>query len=246
MKKFLLITGGVLLLLALGCYIGLQFFLGSVVTAAVNRLGPGITHTKVELGATKISPFSGQGKLSSLTIGNPNGWSSADLFHVGELSVHLKPFSIFGDYIMIDEIMIDSPEINYETKLFSSNVADLLKNVEAVTSGGKPADPKAKNGAPLKLVVKKFTLTNARVSLGIGAKAMTIPMPPVELTDLGVAQGGITPTELATAVLRSITSSVVAASTEAIAKTGKTSGAAATEGIKKAGDAIKGFFGGKK
>ena len=246
MKKFLLYTTAALLLFGVAGYISLQFFLGSIVKAGVNRFGPAITQTKVELKFASLSPLSGIGTLSGLTVGNPKGWSTLDAFHLGDVRISMEPFSVLRDYIVINEIIIDQPEINYETKLISSNVGDLLKNIEAAMGGGKTSDPKTTAGKPIKLVVKKFVMTNARVSLGIGTKAMTIPMPAVELTDLGVAEGGITPAELAGAVMRSITSSVVVASTQALTKAGSTSGAAAAEGIKKTGEAIKGLFGGKK
>lgn len=245
MKKFLLIVG-ILAALGVVAVVVLSFYLGNIVTAGVNKFAPQLTQTTVVLNSARISPLSGVGALSGLTIGNPKGWSDLAAFRLGEVHIAMEPFSVLRDHIVIEEIVIDQPEINYETKLISSNVGDLLKNIEAAMGGAKTAEPATKSGKPIKLVVKKFKLTNARVSLGLGVKAMTIPMPTVELNDLGVAQGGITPAELAGAVMRSVTSSVVAVSMDALTKAGGTTGAAATEGIKKAGEAIKGLFGGKK
>ncbi|MSU65117.1 MAG: hypothetical protein EXS38_03210 [Opitutus sp.] len=71
-------------------------------------------------------------------------------------------------------------------------------------------------------------------------------MPPIALDDLGTKEGGITPDQLAVAVMRSVTGSVVSATAQAAGKIGGTASAAAAEGLKGAGDAIKGMFGGKK
>jgi hypothetical protein len=71
---------------------------------------------------------------------------------------------------------------------------------------------------------------------------MTMPMPPVELTNVGTAEGGVTPAELTFAVMRSVTASVVTASTDALKQAGGTSGAAAAEAAKQAGETIKGWF----
>ena len=68
-------------------------------------------------------------------------------------------------------------------------------------------------------------------------------MPPIELTNLGTAEGGITANQLAVAVMRSVTTSVVAATTQALTRVGGTTGAAATEAAKQVGEAIKGIFG---
>jgi len=117
MKKTLLRSLLALLVLALVAYLGLQFLLGSVVKTAVNRMGPKITQTKVELASAKLSPLSGAGTLSGLYVGNPPGWSSEKAFYLGQVHVDMAPFSIFGDHIVLNEVTIDSPEFVYETKL---------------------------------------------------------------------------------------------------------------------------------
>lgn len=247
MKKVLLFTVGALFVLALVAYVTLQFFLGSIVKAGVNKFGPEITQTKVELQGATLSPLSGSGTLTGVTVGNPAGWTSPNAFTLAKVHVDVRPFSIFGDHIVIDEITIDQPEFTYETKIISSNIGDLLKNIEKAMGDEKPgAGPKAKNGKPLKLEVKKFVLRNGRVTVGVGAAAVTMPMPPVELENVGSAEGGVTPAGLAFAVMRSVTSSVVSASTSALTKVGGTSGAAAAEAAKQAGEAIRNLFSGKK
>lgn len=245
MKKFLLYSVVGLLLLAAAGYITMQFFLGNIVKAGVNKFGPGITQTKVELQGANLSPLSGAGTLTGLSVGNPKGWTDANAFHLGKVHVSMEPFSIFRDHIVINEIVIEQPEFLYETKIVASNIGDLLKNIEQ-SLGGKESQPQTKSGKPVKMVIKKLTMRDGRVTVGVGPTAMTIPMPPVNLTDIGTAEGGVTPGQVVFAVMRSVTSSVVAASTQALTKIGGTSGAAAAEGAKQVGEAIKGLFSGKK
>ena len=247
MKKKLLYLAGILVVLALVTYVGLQFFLGSIVKAGINNFAPKLTQTTVELAGAEISPLSGAGTLTGLSVGNPAGWSAGKAFYLGKIHVDVEPFSILGDHIVVNEIVIDQPEFDYETKLVASNIGDLLKNIESAT-GGKGGEPQAtaKNGKPIRFEVRKFVLTNGHVRLGVGPAAMTLPMPPISLENLGTAEGGITPGQLTFAVMRSVTGSVVGATVHAAGKIGATSGAAAVEGAKKAGDAIKGLFGGKK
>jgi hypothetical protein len=245
MKKVLGVSVIVLLFVALIGYFTMQYFLGSIVKAGVNKFGPTMTQTKVELQGASLSPFSGQGTLTGLAVGNPQGWSNADAVRLGSVHIDLEPFSIFKDHIVINEIVIDSPEFLYETKLVASNIGDILKNVEAAMGGNKAAEPQ-KDGKPIKMVIKKFTLRNGKVTLGVGTTALPLPMPPVEIVDIGTKEGGITPAGVVFAVMRSVTSSVVAATTQALSKLGGTSGAAAGEGVRQVGEAIKGLFGGKK
>jgi hypothetical protein len=245
-KRLLYIAGG-LAAAGLAVFIGLELFLGSIVKAGVNRFAPQITLTKVELAGAHISPLSGVGTLTGLYVGNPKGWSSEKAFYLGKIHIDVAPFSLLGDHIIINEIVIDQPEFVYETKIVASNIGDLLKNIEQTTGGGtKGPEVTTKSGKPIKMVIKKFVLQNGRVTLGVGPAAMTIPMPPVTLTDLGTAENGITPGAVAVAVMRGVTPNIVAASMQALGKAGGTTGAAAAEGVKQAGQAIKNLFGGKK
>jgi hypothetical protein len=238
MKK-LLIVGGVLAGLGLIGVLVLTLFLGNIVTAGVNRFAPQITQTSVTLASATISPLNGSGTLNNLVVGNPKGWSDASLCSLGKVHLDVAPFSILGDHVVINEIIIEAPEFNYETHVISSNVGDLLKNLEQI-SGSKDA-PKAttKSGKLIKFEVKKFRLENGWVRVGVGPAALKLPMPPIAIDDLGTSEGGITPDQLTFAVMRRIAPSVIAATTAAAGKLIPTAGAAAT-------GALKSLFGGKK
>lgn len=246
MKKILLYGGIALLVVVIGGFITAQIFLGSIIKAGVNKFAPGITQTKVELAGASVSPLSGSGTLTGLVVGNPKGWSENNLCALGKIHVDIAPLSLLGEHIVIELIEIDAPEFSYETKLVASNVSDLLKSIEQSTGGGKDKPAAQGESSPVKFAVKKFKLTNGKVRVGVGAGAMTLPMPPIELTDLGTKEGGITPNQLAVAVMRSVTTSIVSATAKAAGEIGKTGGAAAAESAKQVGDAIKGLFGGGK
>ena len=244
MKKFFLFLLGTLVVLALVVYVGGQFFLGSAVKAGVNEFGPKLTQTKVELATAKISPISGEGTLGGLFVGNPAGWTSDKAFYLGQVHVKVAPGSFFKDHIVINEILIDQPEFVYETKLVASNIGDLMKNIEAATGGKKPEEPAAKDGKQRKFEVKKFTMRNGKVTVGLGTAATTLSMPAIELVDIGTKEGGITADQVASTVMRSVTGAVISSSTQALMKTLPTTGAAAGDALKKAGDGLKKMLGG--
>ena len=243
MKKKVLWACGIIVALLAVAYLCVAFFLGSIVKAAVNRFGPALTQTKLELASASLSPFSGSGTLSGLFVGNPQGWSSDKAFYLTQVHIEVVPSSIFKETIIVNEITIDGPQFVYETKIVASNIGDLLKNIQK-GAGGEAAAPQpvSKSGSPLKFVVKKFRLVNGTVTLGVGDKAITLPMPPVSLDDVGTSEGGVTSGQLALAVMRSVTSNIVSATTQAAGKVGSTLGAAAGNSAKSAGDAIKGLF----
>jgi hypothetical protein len=244
--KRLLIIGGIVVGLGIVGVLVMSFFLGSVVTAGVNNFAPKITQTNVTLAGASISPLTGSGTLSGLVVSNPKGWSDTPLCSLGKIHVDVAPFSILGDHIVVNDISIEAPEFNYETKVVASNVSDLLKNIEQLTGSKNAPQATTKSGKPVKFEVKHFRLQNGWVRLGVGPAAMKLPMPPIELNDLGTKEGGITPDQLVFAVMKSVTSSIVSATTQAAGKIGSTAGAAAAEGAKNAVEGIKGLFGGGK
>ncbi len=182
--------------------------------------------------------------LTGIAVGNPQGWSQADAFRLGKVHLSMEPFSVFKDHIVINELVIEQPEFNYETKIVASNVGDLLKNIEA--SGSGKNQPATSDGKPIKMVIKKLKLEGGKVRVGMGPTALALPMPPIEMTDIGVAEGGVTPAQVAYKIMANVTTNVVAATTGGMSQLGGTSGAAAAETVKQAGEAIKGLFGGSK
>lgn len=244
MKKLLGFALVLVVVIAAGVYITMQYFLGSMVKSGVNKFGPGITQTKVELQDAKLSPFSGEGTLSGLSVGNPQGWSQADAFRLGKVHLNVEPASVFRDHIVINELVIEQPEFLYETRLVASNIGDLLKNIEQAV-GSKPAEVKTKEGAPIKMEVKKLVLRDGKVTVGVGAAALSVPLPPINMTNIGTAEGGVTPAQLATAIMRDVTRNVVAAAAGAIAQS-TAAGGNTLDTAKQVGEAIKGIFGGRR
>lgn len=249
MKKLLIILGSLLALVVIGAIVA-SFFLGTIVTKSVNTFAPKITGTKVTLDSASISPLTGSGTLKGLFVGNPEGWKSDKAFSFATVRVSVVPGSLLGDHIVVKDVLIDGPEFVYETKIVSSNIKDLLKNIEKNigASEGKPSEqPSSKEGKPLKFEVKNFRLQNAKVTLGVGPTAITMPMPPLVLTDLGTKEGGITPDQLAVKIMPNILANITKAVAESALNVGGAAGAAATDSaagaVKKAGEGIKKLFG---
>ena len=245
MKKIFGFGLFVVLILAIGLFITLRFFLGGIVKKGVNEYAPRITQTKVELQGATLSPFSGVGELNGLSVGNPQGWSAGDALRLGKVRINMEPFTVFKDHIVINELIVEQPEFLYETKLVASNIGDLLKNIEQAMSG-KAAEAKTKDGKPIKMVVKKLVLTGGKVTVGAIGTVTAVPLPQIDMVDIGVAEGGVTPAQLAAAVMRNVTASVVGAATQALGKGIGGAGGASLDGAKQVGEAIKGIFGGGK
>jgi len=240
---------GIVLLGVISFFVLIYFvvilFFGNIVRAGVNRIGPTVLQAPVKLEEATMAPVSGWGTLTDLRIGNPAGWSDADALRITRVQVQLKPLSLFDDPVEINELEIEDIAIHYETKIIASNISDLLKNAEKSLGGSGP-ETKTPDGKPIRLIVRKFVLRGGTVTLSAGGQNLVIPMPDILLVDLGVKEGGLTPPQLGFAILRSITANVVSASTKALGPLGGATGAAAAEGARQIGEAIKGLLDGAK
>ncbi len=248
MKKLLLLAA-VLAGLAVVAVVAITFFLGSLVKAGVTTVGPKLTGTKVELASARISPLNGSGTLTGFLVGNPEGWQSDRAFYLGEVHLDVDPGSLLGDTVVIEEVRIDQPEFVYETKIITSNIKDLLNHIEKVTGGGTAAET-TESGPPKKIILKKFVLQNGTVTLGAGTAAVTVPMPALTLTDLGVKEGGLTPAQLSTAILRQVLANVVSAAASAAGQIGGSAGGLTKDALgdaaQKAGEGIRKLFSNEK
>ena len=245
MKKLLKIVA-VLALLGVIALVAIGFFLGPIVKKTVNTVGPKVTGTRVELDAAKVMPLTGGAELAGLFVGNPEGWTGDKAFYLGNVRVRMQPASLLGDALKVDEVFIDAPEFVYERRLLGgSNIDALLKQIETNMGGAStPApsgEPAAEEpaGAPMKFMVKSFVLQNAKMSLIAGGRTVSVPLPTLTLTDLGVAEGGITADQVATRVLGQVLGQMVNATAEQVAEIG---GAAIKGGAEGAKDAAQGVL----
>lgn len=217
MMKILLVFLGLLLALGVAAYLFLASRLDSLVVHGVNTYGPKLTQTKVELVSASLSPLTGSGSLTGLSVGNPAGWSDGRAFYLGKVQVDVELRSVLGDPIVINEISIDQPEFAYESTFISSNIKDLLKNMEKSTGkGGGGREPAARESRSRKFIVKKFRLTNGKATVEAGGKALVVTLPAIRLDNLGVAEGGITAGQLSGVLMNRVLGGIVAGTAKAL------------------------------
>ncbi len=244
MKKILITLAALCALAAITLLI-IGSRLGTITKTAVNHFGPDITQTTLTLEDATISPLTGAGELRNLNIGNPAGWQSAQAFRLGHISLKIQPGSLLSDHIVIDEILIDGAEVTYETKLLTSNLQDLLKNIQKSAAPAEPDAPAqttpaptaAENAKPLKLEIRSFRFQNARITIAGAGLSAELPMPTVVMENLGTKEGGLTPAELSRAVLKEVTAQALKAAVATAAERGL---------LNKASGGLKKLLGGEK
>lgn len=214
MKKILII--GVILVVAavgVGAYV-LMSSLDSVIKAAVEQIGSDATGTEVTLNQVEISPTSGFGALRGFRMTNPKGFAEGDAFKFDEINVTLDITSVLSDPVVINEIVIDKPEITYALGEGTSNVDEIQKNVnDYAGAGGESSGDGGTGGAASQgpnLIIENLYLRNGTVTVsapGMTDETLSSPLPDIHLSDIGQEGRGATPAEVARQTMAAIAAS---------------------------------------
>ena len=249
----------------------LQFFLGHTIKLAVNNAGPALLKTDVRIDNVHARILSGKLKINGILIGAPEGFD-ANVFEMNNLTVDIDVPSLFSDTIHIREVTILDPIVTYELKGLNSNLSALLapfekkdgeeekevkeeKPAEKEPAEKKPAEKEPAEKKPAKkLMIDKFLFQGGKVRMAVASgKGAVLPLPNIELADIGKKSGGATGVEVAYEVLKSITSGTLSAVAGVVGDVGgltvdgvKAVTGAAAEGVSKDVKAFTGLFGGGK
>ena len=239
----------------------LQFFLGHTIKLAVNNAGPALLKTDVRIDNVHARILSGKLKIDGILIGAPEGFD-ANVFEMNNLTVDIDVPSLFSDTIHIREVTILDPIVTYELKGLNSNLSALLApfekkdgEEEKEVKEEKPAEKEPAEKKPAKkLMIDKFLFQGGKVRMAVASgKGAVLPLPNIELADIGKKSGGATGVEVAYEVLKSITSGTLSAVAGVVGDVGgltvdgvKAVTGAAAEGVSKDVKAFTGLFGGGK
>jgi hypothetical protein len=219
MKKFVVRSLLILIVLVALAFLGTYFFLGTLIKRSVETVGPKITKTDVKLNSASLSILSGSGKINGFVLGNPQGFKTPAAISVGTANIAIEPRSLFDNKVIIRDITVDGPEITFETDLTVVNLKKILSNVEETTGGdGKPSSSETNQPAPSKpaeagegkkLEVDNFLIKNAKVHVSvnapvIGQQTANVSIPEIHLTNMGTNAEGITAAQLSKEVLKVI------------------------------------------
>jgi hypothetical protein len=221
------------------------FFLGKIVEAGVEKVGPRVAKVPVKIDGATISVLGGSGTIKGFVLGNPEGFKSPEAIKVGEIELVLVPTSVLKDKVVIRQIRVVGPEVTYEPTLKGSNLSRILENVSSSAEQDEKAPTKDEQATKTKLQVDDVRITGAKLHVASMLGGATLPLPEIHLANLGQGPDGITPAELGERVLAAIVDAatkVVAQNAGKLGETGKALGSGAVDQLKKAGGGVGDLF----
>ena len=213
----------------------LQYALGPIVKTTAEQLGPNVLGTRVDVTNAHLRILSGLVKMEGVVVGPPEGFD-ANVFEMQNFRVDLDTASLLGgadEPIVIRDITVEGPFVTYELKGIRDNLHKLLSNLGADDGEEKPEEekkeePEEKKEGGRKVVIEHFLFKDAKVRVAVaGGKGAVVPLPDIELKDIGKSSGGATALDATGQILRQITVGTVVAVKDVLADLG----AAAVEAV---------------
>lgn len=220
----------------------LQYALGPIVKTAAEQVGPKVLGTRVDVTNAHLRVLSGLVRMEGIVVGPPEGFD-ANVFEMQNFRVDLDTASLLGgadEPIVVRDITVEGPFVTYELKGLSDNLHKLLSNLGADEE--KPEKEKPEEKAPgRKVVIEHFLFKDAKVRVAVvGGKGAVVPLPDIELTDIGKESGGATALDATGQILRQITVGTLAAVKDVLVDLGGVAVDAAGAVAGAAADAIGG------
>ncbi len=203
MKVFVrfLVLVGVIGLLAL---VFVSLSLNALVKGGIETMGPrilGVPVTLEDVDVTLLSGTSLHAGLTGLAVNNPEGYETDFAVSLPEIHIKVDWNSLLTDTVIVEEVLIVKPAMTFEWSLRGSNLGTIHENVKRNLGSGsgdgqeKDGEPEEKQEFEKSVHVKKVTVKDALINVsfvGGQSEVTQLPLPDLELRDIGNPSGGTT------------------------------------------------------
>jgi hypothetical protein len=201
----------------------LHFRGDAAITSAVETYGSSLLGVRVSLGSSRLSMAGQSLELRDLTVGNPAGYRSPYLVHLGLVRVGLDVSTLASAVVRLREVTLLSPEVHFERRNGVSNFDAIERGLG---NGG--------SGPAKRWIIDELVLRDCRANVHqelLVTRDLSVPVPSFHLRGIGERTGGISSADATRQVFHAFTASV-----------GHAAGSAVAGGVKTVGAKIRGFF----
>lgn len=198
MKKvaFRILIG--LLVVTIVAGVVIYFNLNRILKRSVETHATDSLSLQTELGAARLAIFGGRVSLDDLTIASPQGFATPHMLSLDRGAVQVKYGQLGRDPVRISSITLRQPTIVVEQANGKFNFQTLMDLVpKRNPTDGSPKDGDRQDGEPIRMIVDRLTVQDARVLIKPGTipglstqlQDITIPIPSFEMKNIGNADG---------------------------------------------------------
>jgi len=180
--KWIILSIVLLLVVVVGI---VWFYLNSIVRHTVETQATASLNLPTTLGGANVSLLGGSFGLNDLQIASPPGFSADRMFTLSGVKVGVKYSDLKQKPIKIATINIDKPRLVVEQQGGKFNFQALMDQQSKA--------PPAKDGEPIRMIINEVNVTGAQVVIRPGipglANEFTIPVPVLNLKNVGTGDG---------------------------------------------------------
>ena len=186
----------------------MPLWVGPLARPAANSLVPQFTQGDFKLGGLKINPYTGVFEVKDLFVGNPSCQSEKTAVSAARIYANLAMSTLASDCLHIEDVVVEDLFVSLvkceahgldNVMELQYNIVGGKENYDALFSGDDEAKAKAeaeiaangkeeaKAATEKKFVIDHLMLKDVKVKLGL----VTLPVPTIELRDLGKETEGI-------------------------------------------------------
>ncbi len=241
----------------------LVLLLPTLIKTGVETMGAKVLGVPVTLEDVDLSLPSGwtiQAGLKQLTIGNPEGYETANAVSLPYVQVRVDWSSLLCETVIVEEVLIAGPRVTFERFKLGSNLSDIQRNVkrnvqsdsdDAQAEDHKEGYEEEEESEP-RVHIKKVTMKDTAMNVSLmGGKSgvVQLSLPDLELHDIGKSSEGAGLRESLAIIFNAVYAATIDAVTQSgtrfpvsVEQLGKSAGDLGKE-VEKAGrKLLKGLF----
>jgi len=180
----------IVLLILVGGFVASWFLvknLDQFVQEAIQEVGTEQLDTGVSLESVSVNIPMARATLSGLRVANPEGYSSEPVFVLGSIDVDLELASLVNDVLVIEEITIRDPQVNFELNDKGVSNLDVLEERMGRAGGGQSG-----SGDSKLLIIDRLDFKGGSIRARAAMRPddeLVFDFPVIFMTDLGRPDG---------------------------------------------------------
>lgn len=201
--KIFLSLVGVLILVVGGVAWYVLSNINAIVKDVVETKGSEVLQTPVGLKLVDIKLLDGSAKLGLFTIDNYQGFNQPHILSFDEITVDIDPKSVNQSVIVLDEVTVSGVSVIAEQLGTTTNLQTLLDKLPKSEAEAEQSEDTSAPAQEVLLAIKKLNFIGNSLSLATEDYGKhDLNLPTITRTNLGSESNGLTPEQLAKAIVK--------------------------------------------